>query len=188
MRSIRLPRRMPFRAVRTKAAVLLFMLILAAPLWTVFSAEKEGDGPVFEVITVDTTITPPIASYIDRSIQDAVKNSAAGLVILLDTPGGLDLAMRGIIKSILNSPLPVIVYAHPAGARAASAGALITISAHVAAMAPGTNIGAAHPVAVGFGKMDETMTRKVENDAVAYGRGIARKKNRSEDWIERAIR
>ncbi|MDD2672175.1 MAG: hypothetical protein PHW43_07170, partial [Syntrophales bacterium] len=104
MRSIRLPRRMPFRAVRTKAAVLLFMLILAAPLWTVFSAEKEGDGPVFEVITVDTTITPPIASYIDRSIQDAVKNSAAGLVILLDTPGGLDLAMRGIIKSILNSP------------------------------------------------------------------------------------
>ncbi|MDD5232473.1 MAG: nodulation protein NfeD [Syntrophales bacterium] len=188
MRSIRLPRRMPFRAVRTKAAVLLFMLILAAPLWTVFSAEKEGDGPVFEVITVDTTITPPIASYIDRSIQDAVKNSAAGLVILLDTPGGLDLAMRGIIKSILNSPLPVIVYVHPAGARAASAGALITISAHVAAMAPGTNIGAAHPVAVGFGKMDETMTRKVENDAVAYGRGIARKKNRSEDWIERAIR
>lgn len=143
---------------------------------------------VFDVITVDAMITPPVAEYITRNINESSKSGSDGLIILLDTPGGLDLAMRDIVKSILNAPLPVIVFVYPSGARAASAGALITISANIAAMAPGTNIGAAHPVSVGFGKMDETMLKKVENDAVAYGRGIAQKRNRNVDWIERAIR
>ncbi len=96
--------------------------------------------------------------------------------------------MRDIIKECLNATVPVVVYVSPSGARAASAGVLITISAHVAAMAPGTNIGAAHPVAMGIGKADETMMEKVENDAVAYGRGIADQRGRNADWIEEAIR
>ena len=142
----------------------------------------------YDVITVGAVITPPIAEYIDRSIAEAKASRAEAVIILLDTPGGLDQSMRSIVKAIIAAPVPVIVYVYPSGARAASAGAFITIAAHVAAMAPGTNIGAAHPVSIGVGKMDETMLKKVENDAVAYGIGIARQKDRNADWIERAIR
>jgi membrane-bound serine protease (ClpP class) len=111
------------------------------------------------------------------------------LILRLDTPGGLDLAMRDIAKGILNAPLPVIVYVAPSGARAASAGVIITVAAHIAVMAPGTNIGAAHPVALGIGGgMDKTMSKKVENDAVAYVRGIANKRARNEEWVEKAVR
>ncbi len=146
-------------------------------------------APVFDVITVSAAITPPIAEYIVRSINDAAKNGAEGLILRLDTPGGLDLAMRDIAKGILNAPLPVIVYVAPSGARAASAGVIITISAHIAAMAPGTNIGAAHPVGLGIGGgLDKTMSQKVENDAVAYVRGIANKRDRNADWVEQAVR
>ena len=150
-----------------------------------FSSES---GNVFDVITVDAVITPPIASYIEKNIAEAQTSGARGLIILLDTPGGLDPSMREIVKSIMNASVPVIVYVHPTGARAASAGAIITISAHIAAMSPGTNIGAAHPVSIGVGKLDETMTRKVENDAAAYGISIAQKKGRNAEWIEKAIR
>ena len=125
--------------------------------------------------------------YITKSIEQATQDKAQGLIVLLDTPGGLDPAMRDIIKAMLNSPIPVIVYVSPSGARAASAGAIIAIAAHVAAMSPGTNIGAAHPVAVG-GKMDETMAKKVENDMVAYARSIALKRGHNPEWIEKAVR
>jgi membrane-bound serine protease (ClpP class) len=146
-------------------------------------------SPVFDVITINAAITPPIAEYILQSIDEAAKSGAEGLIIRLDTPGGLDLAMRDIAKGILNAPIPVIVYVSPSGARAASAGVIITVAAHVAAMAPGTNIGAAHPVGLGIGGgMDKTMSRKVENDAVAYVRGIAGKRGRSEEWVEKAVR
>jgi membrane-bound serine protease (ClpP class) len=141
------------------------------------------------VITVSAAITPPIAEYIVQSIGEAARSGAEGLILRLDTPGGLDLAMRDIAKGILNAPIPVIVYVAPSGARAASAGVIITVAAHIAAMAPGTNIGAAHPVALGIGGgMDKTMGRKVENDAVAYVRGIANKRARNEDWVEKAVR
>jgi membrane-bound serine protease (ClpP class) len=150
------------------------------------AAEK---APVFDVITVSAAITPPIAEYILQSIDEAAKSGAAGLVIRLDTPGGLDLAMRDITKGILNASVPVIVYVSPSGARAASAGLIITVSAHIAAMSPGTNIGAAHPVGLGIGGgMDKTMSAKVENDAVAYIRGIARQRARNEDWVEKGVR
>jgi membrane-bound serine protease (ClpP class) len=98
--------------------------------------------------------------------------------------------MRDIAKSILNAPLPVIVFVYPSGARAASAGVIITAAAHIAAMAPGTNIGAAHPVAIGLGGggMDKTMSKKVENDAAAYARSIAKTRGRSEEWVEKAVR
>lgn len=164
------------------AAVLWFLAVLAPGLQ---AAEEKR---VVDVIVVSDAITPPIGEYIVKNVKQAAASGAEALVIQLDTPGGLDLTMRDIIKECLNAPVPVVVYVSPSGARAASAGVLITISAHVAAMAPGTNIGAAHPVAMGFGKADETMMEKVENDAVAYGRGIADRKGRNADWIEDAIR
>jgi membrane-bound serine protease (ClpP class) len=109
-------------------------------------------------------------------------------VIEIDTPGGLDLAMRDIIKKIMSSNVPVVVYVSPGGARAASAGAIIALSAHITAMAPGTNIGAAHPVNMGGEKMDETMSKKVENDAAAYAESIAEKRNRNKEWAVKAVR
>ena len=149
----------------------------------------EEEPTVMDVITIHSAITPAIAQYIIKSVENAYTEEADGLIILLDTPGGLDTAMRDIVKELLNTSVPVIVFVYPSGARAASAGVMITMAAHVAAMAPGTNIGAAHPVALGFGgKMDETMAKKVENDAVAYTRGIAVKKGRNAEWAEDAVR
>ena len=164
--------------------------IFIAVLLILAGASFAGDNkPSFDVITVNSAITPPIAKYILENIELSAKGGADGLIILLDTPGGLDLAMRDIAKSILNAPIPVIVYVYPSGARAASAGVIITVSAHIAAMAPGTNIGAAHPVAIGIGgAMDKTMAKKVENDAAAYVRGIAAQRGRNADWAERAVR
>ena len=177
---------MQTRKIRTVSAIGLLLLLGA--FWAP-SAAAEEKKPVYDVITVSAAITPPLASYILQSIEEASKTGAEGLIIRLDTPGGLDLAMRDIAKGILNAPLPVIVYVAPAGARAASAGVIITIAAHIAAMAPGTNIGAAHPVAIGLGgEMDKTMKEKVENDAVAYVIGIAKKRGRNEEWVEKAVR
>ena len=155
-----------------------------------FGAWAEKKKPVFNVITIDGVITSPTAKYIANSIKDAQQAEAEGLIILLDTPGGMDTAMRDIAKSILNAPLPVIVFVSPPGARAASAGVIITEAAHIAAMAPGTNIGAAHPVEIGLGggSMDKTMSKKVENDAAAYARSIAKARGRSEEWAEKAVR
>ena len=166
--------------------ILILMLILVVTLYgQIYGAEKK---PVFDVITVSATITPPVAEYILQNIDASAKAGSDGLIILLDTPGGLDLAMRDIAKGILNSSIPVVVYVHPSGARAASAGVIITISAHIAAMTPGTNIGAAHPVGLGIGGTDKTMMKKVENDAVAYVRGIADKRGRNAEWVEKSVR
>jgi membrane-bound serine protease (ClpP class) len=175
-------------AKMSTGSILIVILLLSCCLNSWGSADTTAKAPVFDVITVDATITPPIAEYITKSIHEASGRSADGLVILLDTPGGLDTSMREIAKGILNAPLPVIVYVHPAGARAASAGVIITLAAHVAAMTPGTNIGAAHPVGIGIGGgMDETMAKKVENDAVAYVQGIAKKRGRNEQWAAKAV-
>ncbi len=167
------------------AVVTAFLLAAVAPGLVLQAAEEKR---IVDVIVVNEVITPPIGEYIVKSIKQAAESGSEAIVIQLDTPGGLDLSMRDIIKEMLNAAVPVVVYVSPQGARAASAGVLITISAQVAAMAPGTNIGAAHPVAMGLGKADETMMEKVENDAVAYGRGIAEQKGRNADWVEEAIR
>jgi membrane-bound serine protease (ClpP class) len=167
----------------------LLVALLSGLIWSGKPALAAQKSPVFDVITISAAITPPIAEYILQSIDEASKSDAEGLIIRLDTPGGLDLAMRDIAKGILNAPLPVIVYVSPSGARAASAGVIITVAAHVAAMSPGTNIGAAHPVGLGIGgQMDKTMGEKVENDAVAYVRGIAGQRGRSVEWVEKAVR
>ncbi len=165
-----------------------YVLICAVFLLSTGLAYAEEKRPVLDLITVSATITPPIAEYITQSITESAKAGTDGLIILLDTPGGLDLAMRDIAKGILNSSIPVIVYVSPSGARAASAGVIITMAAHVAAMTPGTNIGAAHPVGIGIGGADKTMMKKVENDAVAYVMGIAKKRGRNEEWVEKAVR
>ncbi|MBU0651588.1 MAG: nodulation protein NfeD [Proteobacteria bacterium] len=171
------------RAVAVTAVLFIGMML---PGQNLRAADK---APVFDVITISAAITPPIAEYVVQSIGEAAKSGAEGLIIRLDTPGGLDLAMRDIAKGILNAPLPVIVYVAPSGARAASAGVIITVAAHIAVMAPGTNIGAAHPVGLGIGGgLDKTMGEKVENDAVAYVRGIANKRARNEAWVEKAVR
>ncbi len=141
------------------------------------------------VIRVESVISPSSADYIVSAIQDAEKEGVAALVIELDTPGGLDTSMRAIIKEMLAAKTPIVVYVAPSGARAASAGAFITMAANIAAMAPGTNIGAASPVAMG-GQMDKTMERKVTNDAAAYMRTIAEKRGRpidlAEEWVRKA--
>jgi membrane-bound serine protease (ClpP class) len=174
------------KMVYAVAAAAVLFIGMTLPGENLEAADK---APVFDVITISAVITPPIAEYVVQSIGEAAKHGAEGLIIRLDTPGGLDLAMRDIAKGILNAPLPVIVYVAPSGARAASAGVIITVAAHIAAMAPGTNIGAAHPVGLGIGGgMDKTMSKKVENDAVAYVRGIANKRARNEEWVEKAVR
>ena len=134
------------------------------------------------------SINPGLAEFIIDGIHQAEREKAVALVIELDTPGGLDSSMRAIDQAIINARVPVIVYVYPKGARAASAGMFITLAADIAAMAPGTNIGAAHPVSVGMGKMDKTMSEKVMNDMAAYARSLAIERGRNADWAERAVR
>jgi len=138
-------------------------------------------------LSVNSVINPVSAEYIVKGIEKADMIKAGAVLIELDTPGGLDTSMRKIIKAMNASPVPVIIYVSPSGARAASAGVFITMASHIAAMSPGTNIGAAHPVNMN-GKMDETMTEKVTNDSVAYIRSIAEKHGRNADWAENAVR
>jgi len=140
------------------------------------------------IMRLEGAINPGSAAYVVRGIKYANESGAYIIAIQMDTPGGLGSSMRQIIKAILNSNIPVVVYVAPSGAGAASAGAIITISAHVAAMAPGTNIGAAHPVGIGGKDINRTMSEKVVNDMASYARGIARQRHRNAEWIERAIR
>lgn len=160
---------------------IIFMFFLLNPVCPA-QAQRE-----VAVITVDGIINPVSAEYIVKSIERAEKKDSEALIIRLDTPGGLDTSMRIIVKGIVDSKVPVVVYVAPGGARAASAGVFITLAAHIAAMAPGTNIGAAHPVGLGE-KMDKTMAEKVTNDAAAYIKSLAEKKGRNSSWAENAVR
>jgi membrane-bound serine protease (ClpP class) len=162
---------------------LLFLLIIFSI--SIFPVKTFAKNII--VLTVNGVINPPHAEYIIKGIKKAHEINSEAIIIQLDTPGGLDTSMRSIIKEMLNSQIPVIVYVSPKGARAASAGAFITLAAHIAVMAPGTNIGAAHPVTVGE-KMDKTMAEKVTNDAVAYIKSIAKQKGRNVEWAEQAVR
>jgi membrane-bound serine protease (ClpP class) len=162
------------------AAFFISVLLLGA--WALSSTPRHVD-----MVTIDGPIGPVTARIIEKAVDASVEDSAEALVIELNTPGGLDESMRIITRRILNSSVPVIVYVSPSGSRAASAGVFITISAHIAAMTPGTNIGAAHPVAMG-GQIDSTMEEKVVNDAAAYIRSIAAKRGRNEKWAEEAVR
>ncbi len=139
-------------------------------------------------IKIQSAIHPPVAGFIDESIAKTEQSGGEALVIMLDTPGGLDTSMRDIIKSIMEANIPVIVYVAPSGARAASAGSIILFASHVAAMAPGTNVGAAHPVTIGKDKVDKVMMEKVVKDAEAYVRSIAEKRGRNIEWAAAAVK
>jgi membrane-bound serine protease (ClpP class) len=138
-------------------------------------------------IVVDATINPATSGFIERAIQKSEAENASCLVIQLNTPGGLLESTRDITGFILEAQVPIIVYVSPAGAHAGSAGVFITLAGHVAAMAPGTNIGAAHPVNM-QGGMDTTMSEKVTHDAAAFVRTIAQQRNRNMEWAEEAVR
>jgi membrane-bound serine protease (ClpP class) len=163
------------------AALLVLLAATAVP-----AATDAATAPV-STIQIDGVISPVTVRLVETALARAQAERAGALVILLDTPGGLERSMRLICQRLLNAETPVIVYVAPTGARAASAGVFITMAAHVAAMAPATNIGAAHPVALGGGADKESM-RKIENDAAAFVRTIAAERGRNADWAEKAVR
>lgn len=159
------------------------------------------------IIQINGVISPATEDYFSRSLEKAVKANAAFLLVRLDTPGGLDLSMREIIKQIISSPIPVVIYVTPSGARAASAGTYLLYASHIAAMSPATNLGAATPVqfAPSFSpgeddneppaadkpkteSSENAMTRKIVNDAVAYIRGLAELRGRNAEWAEKAVK
>ncbi|MGR9105795.1 MAG: NfeD family protein [Gammaproteobacteria bacterium] len=196
--------------------VLLMVLIAANRVYAteteITAADPPGNGLAIQ-IDIDGAIGPATADYVVRAIDKAVERNADLILLRMDTPGGLDAAMRDIIKKILASPIPVAGYVSPGGARAASAGTYILYASHIAAMAPGTNLGAATPVQIGgMGDLTndkkkdkkkkrqddseaddenasgDAMTHKIVNDAVAYIRGLARMRGRNQDWAEKAVR
>ncbi len=184
-------------------AIVAVFLCLSAERPAQTQAESR---PVVVRLRIDNeAITPVTAQFIDRAIKRAEEERAQGLLVVLDTPGGLVDSTREIVKSILQSNVPVVVYVAPSGARAASAGLFITLAGHVAAMAPGTNIGAAHPVTVGglpgspqpSPKQTEDgekppaqppMEQKIVNDTVAWARSLAELRGRNVEWVTRAVR
>jgi len=183
---------------------ILSLLLLAGALLSMASANS-SIHPVFQ-LTINGVIGPATDDYVNRAIETATLQKAGLIIIKMDTPGGLDSAMRSIIKNITNSSVPVAVYVAPTGARAASAGTYILYASHIAAMAPGTNLGAATPVQMGgispsdFQKgKDKTdkqapennktaLQKKIINDAVAYIRGLAQLRGRNQEWAEKAVR
>lgn len=168
-----------------------FALTVIAFLVVVLLLPGDAQTTLVKTIEVDGIIHPASSRYIQRAIDEANEVKAEALLIKLDTPGGLMESMRDIIKAIFASDVPVIVYVAPSGSRAGSAGVFITLSAHVAAMAPGTNIGAAHPVTMGMGESKDTtgtMEDKILNDAVAFIKSIAERRGRNADWAELAVR
>lgn len=161
--------------------------ILAAALFAA-TAGMAVAAPAIYIFPVSGSINPAMADFVTRNLDDAARQQAACVIIELDTPGGLADAMREIVSAIFACPVPVVVYVAPSGARAASAGVLITLAADVAAMAPGTNIGAAHPVGATGGDIGGSLQEKVTNDMAAFSRSIAKRRHRNADWAEKAVR
>ena len=167
---------------------LLFMAaLLLAGLASACAQHTSTQGAV-HVLTANSDVNPVMENYIDRGISDAEQSNAKAVVIKIDTPGGLSTSMDNIIQRIQSSKVPVIVYVSPSGGRAASAGTFITMAGHVAAMAPGTEIGAAHPIDASGNDIGGTLGTKVENDAAAKARAIAEAHGRNADWAEAAVR
>lgn len=169
---------------------LLFGMLVMALLWaTVLGHPCHAQAnPTVIVATYDGVINPVAAEYVHDALHAAQADGAQTLILALNTPGGLDTSMRLIIKDIVGATIPVVVYVSPSSGRAASAGVFITLAAHIAAMAPGTHIGAAHPVALGGEKLDDELKHKVENDSAAYVKSLAQQRGRNVTWAEDAVR
>ena len=175
------PGRKGLEPVPARACLVLVLALLTIPV-----VASAAPAPV-ATIEIEGVISPVTLRLVGIAIDRAQAERAQALVIQLDTPGGLERSMRAIVQRMMNAEVPVVVYVAPTGARAASAGVFITMAAHVAAMAPATNIGAASPVALGGGA-DKTMMKKVENDAAAFIRTVALERGRNADWAEKAVR
>jgi membrane-bound serine protease (ClpP class) len=150
-------------------------------------AQPQGEA-VVNLIVVDGSINPAVDDFIRENIARAKSSGARALIIQLDTPGGLLESTRTIVKEMLGAQVPIIVYVAPSGAGAGSAGVFITMAAHIAAMAPGTNIGAAHPVAGGGQEVKGVMGEKIENFTASFGETIARRRGRNAEWAVQAVR
>lgn len=169
---------------------LLSMLLALTAVAFLFSSSTSAGatGSHLNIIEIKDSINPGVEDFIRHAIDRSEEDGAQCLILLLDTPGGLVTAMRGITQAILNARLPIVIYVSPQGAQAASAGVFITVAADIAAMAPGTNIGAAHPVTSGGENVPSTMEEKVVNDLVAFARSLAAQRGRNEQWLEEAVR
>lgn len=181
-----LKKQLKVKKMRPLKYVYFFLVVVICGLGrpaTGLSVEKE-----IYIINVSSAISPGTADFIKSGIKKAGEAQAACIIIQLNTPGGLVESMREIVMAILASRVPVVVYVAPGGARAASAGVMITVAADIAAMAPGTNIGAAHPVGLGGKKIGKSMEDKVVNDMVAHVKSVAEKRGRNIQWVERAVR
>ncbi|HEX2260864.1 MAG TPA: nodulation protein NfeD, partial [Candidatus Binatia bacterium] len=165
-----------------------FFFALALTGLSVLAQPQGSSSPHVDLIVIDGSINPAVDDYIRESIGRAKSNGARALIIQLDTPGGLLSSTRTIVKEILGAPVPVMVYVAPSGAGAGSAGVFITQSAHVAAMAPGTNIGAAHPVGGGGQEVKGVMGEKIENFVASFSETIARQRGRNAEWAIQAVR
>ena len=216
MRSPRAQKEAGAGARRLRLVSLLLCLLSFALVqdWATSAQQPEPTGPVL-LLEVKDAIGPAVSDFISRGIERAAEDQAQLVIIRMDTPGGLDMAMRDIIQAIVGSPVPIATYVAPSGARAASAGTYILYASHIAAMAPATNLGAATPVQIGgpgglpggkdsplddegskdeedkdseVAKPDTAMERKIINDAVAYIRGLAQMRERNAEWAEAAVR
>jgi len=173
--------------LRWLAAALLLGLVLMLVPQSAHGDERHPSA-VARLLSVRGAIDPVTARYVEREVGRAEADGAELVIIELDTPGGLDSSMRAIVQALLATRAPLVVYVAPAGARAASAGMFVTLAAGVAAMAPGTEIGAAHPVRLGGDRADSAMEAKVVHDAAAFARTIAETRHRNAVWPERAVR
>ncbi len=175
-----------------QAPAALFLICAAvavlAPITGASTEESVAAPPVVHRMVISGTINPATSEFLQKSIAAATEAGAQALLMELDTPGGILESTQNMVKEILNSPLPVVVYVSPRGARAASAGTFILLAGHVAAMAPGTRVGAAHPVAAGGAEMGEDMRTKAEEDTAAFIESIAKQRGRNAEWAVTAVR
>jgi membrane-bound serine protease (ClpP class) len=168
--------------------IFFFVTLLAAAVSVWAQTQEEGAGPHVDLITIDGSINPAVDDFIRESIGRAKASGARALIIQLDTPGGLLSSTRTIVKDLLGTPVPIMVYVAPSGAGAGSAGVFITMAANIAAMAPGTNIGAAHPVAGGGQEVKGVMGEKIENFTASFSESIAQQRGRNAEWAIEAVR
>ncbi|UCH85507.1 MAG: nodulation protein NfeD [Candidatus Latescibacterota bacterium] len=187
IRDIRISRRVLFLVLTLTGLFASGPVVADTPQTDSTHTEDRSPNPIL-IGTIQGAIGPVTKDYVHRVLEHATHIDAGCVIFTMDTPGGLDASMRSIIKDIFASPVPVVIFVYPSGGRAASAGALITLASHVSAMAPGTNIGAAHPVPIGQGDIEDDMREKVTNDAAAYARGIAKERGRDVEWAEKIVR